>query len=406
MDAACSSQYDNPAAVGRSANLDDAYSWRCYEVSALESNTTCLPDSLSELLEERPNPGTPIAEPGGSDFGEDGTTSTEEPTDADAPAPIAADPCAWRGTFDDGFTLAGERAMVELEAVSRRARTATVDFDLLEPVAWKVCVRSLGSRSWQKCGSGSGETGTHEVSLTRKTKVPRAVQVRFSDIESGALESYDVRFEGKTGEITRAPTSLSDPPPLPAMRAELRGGVGYPEGVGDFLHNNPFADWIQHVISKNWWIGYGYHTCLNLYQKYWFIEYYKREQAHIRQHFSPGYNLGRPATAMRINVTGFAGTSWRFYQLFDGGSWGRSTLTAPRSEFLGNSCSQKPHLITGAIFRKWEQLGHVNTMGGPLGGQYREGPFVKQNFEKGQIGFRDGNLGTVWYRFGNGPWQT
>lgn len=402
MQDVCRTQYQNPAAIGEAQTLDDAYSWRCIVHSELVRDKACLPEPVIAHALNDPTPEAGLAELGTSDYGAGGGTSTDPPPDLGSPADLEADPCAWRGTFKDGYTLAGDRAMVDLGRVSRKRRNAKVRFVLKEEVPWKVCA---AGRKWERCAEGDASLGSRKVTLRgpRGKKVPKLVQLQFTDRSSTALQSYDLRFQGTNGVITRAPESLPlATPPIPtAMRAN-----GYPDGVGDWLHGNTFSNWISNVLGGAWWVGLPWSTCVDFSEKYWFVEYYKREQQHIRANFDPAYNLGRPVTALRVDVRGFAWRNWRFYQVFDGGTWGRSSLTAPRSQLFADRCSQKPHLVTGAIFRKWEQIGHVNTMGGPQGGQYREGPFIKQNFENGQIGFRDGNTGTVWYRFGNGAWRS
>lgn len=400
---ACRFQHANPAAVATTTNPDDAYSWRCIVPSQVASDESCIPQPVLQELASGADPGALQAEPGDSDFGSTGPPSDSPSEEVSAPDP-AADPCPWRGTFQDGYTLAGDRTMVDLISVTRKRDRAKVRFKLNESVPIELCINSLTKKKWQRCKVGGSTPGDHQLKIKgkRRRKVPRSVQLRFQDLSTGALQSYELAFKKRKGTITRSPVSIAETPPPPDLEVKA---IDYPDGVGSWDYSRPFSNWIQHVIGKYWWIGFGFHTCMDI-ERYWFINYYKREQKHIRDHFNPGYNLGRPVSPLLIKATGFGWVNWRFYQVFDGGTWGRSSLTAPYSNFFGSSCSQKPHLITGVIFRKWSQIGHVNTIGGPLGGQYRSGPFIRQDFERGQIGFRDGNTGTVWYRYWGGPWRT
>jgi hypothetical protein len=134
---------------------------------------------------------------------------------------------------------------------------------------------------------------------------------------------------------------------------------------------------------------------------------YLDQQNVIRQRFSPGYRIGAPATLVR-SVQGL--TTVRFYQTFTGGSWGNSILI-PRKARLAildprSWYTDRLYLITGAIYYKWMAVGNVGTLGGPNGPQYRSGPFIDQDFDKGgQIGFAANNPGDVWWHRKGERWQ-
>lgn len=133
-----------------------------------------------------------------------------------------------------------------------------------------------------------------------------------------------------------------------------------------------------------------------------FINGYRDEQNWIRSQFKGDYMLGRPVTGVKVTYT--KSLKVRNYQIFDGGSWGRSSLTQPKPVSVFN-CYSKPFLVTGTMYSKWSQIGHINTLGGPVGGQYWNGPYINQNFERGQMGFHSSNPGDVWWRRSTEGWH-
>lgn len=365
----------------------------------------CMPDDFYSFLQDNPAPPSEDfpAQPGAEP---DSSPSEAPPSDRPPAPPLdTTDPCPWRanlaGTGSPHGNF-GKRKLVRGLIVGRRGRILTARVEFSAASDWQVCLGLAGSRSaTRRCRSGRSRPGTTTVRLplSASARRSRTLSLTISDRRVGARESFTVRFtrHRQWVVIRRAPASTT--------HLAHASGDGYPDGTGVWQPGGPFSDWVRQVLNVNWWLGFTFSTCFDASARYFFITYYKREQQHIRDHFAPGYMLGRPITGMRMKADGFASTRWRLYQIFDGGSWGRSSLTAARARYLTGACSEAPHLITGVIYRKWERLGHVNRLGGPLGGQYRSGPFIRQDFENGQIGFRDGNLGTVWWRYWNGGWQ-
>ena len=128
---------------------------------------------------------------------------------------------------------------------------------------------------------------------------------------------------------------------------------------------------------------------------------YQDEGNYIRSHFSGGYNIGSPITRVTTPNPGFNTSPVRWYQLYSG-TWGISSLTQQtrRAWWDIQFCFARPHLVTGAIYRRWGQIGHVNRLGGPTQHQWRMGAWIFQWFEAGVIAYHPGTNRT-WWRYRN-----
>ena len=200
-----------------------------------------------------------------------------------------------------------------------------------------------------------------------------------------------MRFKRKVVGLT---LSLAVASGFAVAHAGPANAQGYPAGTGEFSYGAP---WFNSVVQS---FGGSLDLCGNSIRAY-FQRAYIDEQAYIRQAFTPGYMLGRPARHVTAVNAGQFGRSKRLYQVFSGGSWGESELMQSQQSIPGSVafCWRKPVLITGAIFNKFRQLGYQNTLGGPISRQYHYYTSVRQNFERGQIGFEKTNPSRVVWRY-------
>jgi hypothetical protein len=129
---------------------------------------------------------------------------------------------------------------------------------------------------------------------------------------------------------------------------------------------------------------------------------YANEQSFYSHNFQSGFAIGNPWQRVRTFERNF---TVRFYQEFAGGTYGNAILAPPHAKPYSDTAAQwfsgPLYLVVGSFFEKWIAVGQFKTLGGPTANEHNApGPWIVQNFEKGQIRFWS-TKGTWWHLYGH-----